>query len=329
MLDSFSRLVSKRYRLRLAGAGIALAAGGVLALSVATAQAATLQCGDTVTQDTIVENDIVCTDPAAAGVVIGADNITVRFRKHSIIGAGSTGSGSVGIVDDGAPHTGVTVRDATIDGFDTGIDLQTSTGNVWGMTFTATDVGLILTGNDNYVLANRMASAGTIGFAIQGDNNFLYGNRVTGLPDDGIAVSGDNPRLVRNRVTGCSFDGIAVRDYTTLAKVVESTVSGCATGITLAGQNGRVHTSDVSGNCDGIFVADTTAIVWGNSANDNYCGAGIRVGVPGVTVRDNTANRNQIGIDAAEGTIDRGGNTASGNTVAECFVVVCTPSLVP
>jgi hypothetical protein len=51
-----------------------------LLLFSAPGNAATLTCGDTITQDTTLDADVVCTDPAADGVVIGADNITLRLN---------------------------------------------------------------------------------------------------------------------------------------------------------------------------------------------------------------------------------------------------------
>jgi nitrous oxidase accessory protein NosD len=284
-----------------------------------------------VTEDTVVDNDIVCTESDAIGVVIGADDITVRFGNHSIIGAGALGEGSIGITDDGVEHTGVTIKNATINGFDTGIYLQASSSRVMAVYFEAADTGLYLVGDGNYLHRNTMASAGTLGFYVEGDGNYLWNNRVTGLPDDGILVVGDNPLVVRSNVTGCTFIGIAVTEYTTFAKVAQNTVTGCDTGILFqgGGQNAHLQSSDVSGNCDGLFVIDPTALLFRNNAHDNRCD-GIRIGLAGVWVRENSANNNgEIGIDGVEGTIDGGANTATGNAGGDCFAVVCLPAVVP
>ena len=299
----------------------------VLALASAPAPAATLACGDTITQDTIVENDIVCAEPAV-GLVIGADDITVKFRGHKITGTGPTGEGSIGITDDGVERSGVTIRDANIDGFDTGIYMNATNSDLRGNSFTNVDTGMFLVGDGNFVFRNYMLSSGTIGLDITGNDLYLWGNRITGQPDSGIWVEGDNPLIVRNRVTGCAaFDGITLTGYTTFAKAAENTVSGCDAGISMDGSGDHAHlqSSDVSGNCDGLFVTDPTALVWRNNAHDNSC-SGITIGVPGVTVSENTANDNgSIGIDAVIDTIDGGGNRASGNPDGDCFAVVCVP----
>lgn len=302
----------------------------LLLLTSAPAPAAIVACGETITQDTIVENDIVCSDPTAIGVVIGADDITVRFRGHAITGAGATGQGSVGITDDGVEHTGVTIRDARIDGFDAGISMTATNTDVKGMVFANVDIGMFLVGDGNYIYRNFMVSAGTIGLDIVGNDAYLWGNRVTGQPAAGISVSGDNPLVVLNNVTGCAaLDGITISGYTTFAKLARNTVSGCDAGIAMdgAGDHAHLQSSEVFGNCDGLYVTDPTAFVWNNNAHDNAC-SGITVGVAGATVKENIANNNgSIGIDALVGTIDGGGNRASGNPDGDCFVVVCVPSI--
>jgi hypothetical protein len=304
-------------------------AGAALALTGAPAPAATLACGDTVTTDTTVDNDIVCSAPDAVGLVVGADNITIKFKGHSITGAGVFGQGSAGIVTD-VEHTGVTVRDAHIDGFDSGMDLSLTNSEVKGNYFNNVDTGMTLFGNGNYLGRNIMESSGTIGFDTFGDDLYLWGNQVTGNPASGISVDGDNSLVVKNKVLGCSdFDGITVSGYSTFAKVALNTVTGCDAGITMAGsgQGAHLQTSDVSGNCDGLFVTDPTAFVWRNNAHDNTC-SGITVGSAGATVQENAADNNgSIGIDAVLGTIDGGGNHASGNPDGDCFVVVCVPSI--
>jgi copper-binding protein NosD len=317
-LSSLSRMIS-----------VLAAVGAVFALTGAPAPAATLACGDKITQDTIVENDIVCTDPAAIGLVIGADNITVRFRGHSITGAGALGQGSAGIATD-VEHTGVMVRDAHIDGFDSGIAMSATNSDVRGNVFSNVDTGMSVFGDGNFVYRNVMASAGTLGLDIFGNDVYLWGNWVTGKPAAGIAVDGDNSLVVRNKVLGCSgFDGITISGYSTFSKVAQNTVTGCDSGIAMVGAGNHAHlqSSNVSGNCDGLFVTDPTAFVWRNNAHDNRC-SGISLGEAGATVQENAADNNGgIGIDAVLGTIDGGGNHASGNPDGDCFVVICTPSI--
>jgi hypothetical protein len=328
-LDSLAGTLSEKHATRKLSLAISIvAAAAALAISAPAASAAVLQCGDTITENTVVDNDITCADPAAIGLVIAADNVTVQFQRHTLTGAGATGAGSVGITDDGVEHTGVTIRGGTVTGFDYGVSLAASQSAILGMAFGASDTGAYVLGDDNYIFANRTDSAGTVGLDIEGDGASLWGNRIRGGPDDGIAVIGDDPLVVRNNVNGCTFDGISVSGYSLFAKLAQNTVTGCDTGIVLSGSStvpAHLQSSEVFGNCDGLFVSDPTALVWRNKAHDN-CRDGIAIAEAGATVLQNTVTNNgEIGIDAVLGTIDGGGNTASGNPLGDCFVVVCGP----
>jgi hypothetical protein len=191
------------------------------------------------------------------------------------------------------------------------------------------DSALLLFGDGNYAGRNTVTSAATIGFDVFGNDVYLWGNRIEGKPASGVSVDGENSLVVKNKVLGCSgFDGIAVSGYSTFSKVAQNTVTGCDAGISMSGSGTGAHlqSSDVSGNCDGLFVSDPTAYVWRNNAHDNTC-SGITVGSAGATVKENGADNNgSIGIDAVIGTIDGGGNHASGNPDGDCFAVLCVPS---
>jgi nitrous oxidase accessory protein NosD len=171
-------------------------------------------------------------------------------------------------------------------------------------------------------------SAGTGFAAIQaeGEDSYLWGNDVTGdpgvSPDDGIVVFGNNPRIVNNSIDGCAFDGIIVGAYTT-GMVAYNTVTGCDIGITPSGTGIKVQRNDASGNCLGIVIDDPGGFVRNNVAHNN-CASGIVLLQAGVTVRDNRTNGNaDYGIDGPAGTIDLGGNIATGNGVGQCLTVAC------
>jgi parallel beta-helix repeat protein len=289
------------------------------------ASAATLQCGDTVKQNTVLDSDIVCTNPDDIGLVIGADNITLQLAHHTIQGPGlATPGGSIGITDDGLTHTNVAIRGGTVTGFDTGIYVQASNSAVKGMTLTSFNNGIFFVGDDNYMFHNSMSSAATLAMDIEGRNNYLWGNLVQGKPDDAISVIGENPLVVLNQVDSCTFNGISVAGYTA-AKIARNKVSQCDSGIVISGANGKLQTNSVSGNTDGLFVLDPSSLVRFNSADGNSS-TGISVGIAGSTLFQNTANNNGgYGIDAVIGTIDGGGNLASGNVTGNCLGIVCGP----
>ena len=66
---------------------LAVAAVACLWLLPASASANHVQCGDVLTQQTVLDSDIVCPDTATTGLVIGGDDFTVWLEGHTIQGA--------------------------------------------------------------------------------------------------------------------------------------------------------------------------------------------------------------------------------------------------
>jgi parallel beta-helix repeat protein len=89
----------------------ALAVVTLFVLSAAPALGNHLQCGDTITQDTRLDSDLI--DCPGDGIVIGADNITLDLAGHTISGRVS-GDGSA-VVNRGG-FSGVTIENGVILG---------------------------------------------------------------------------------------------------------------------------------------------------------------------------------------------------------------------
>jgi parallel beta-helix repeat protein len=146
--------------------------------------------------------------------------------------------------------------------------------------------------------------------------NSASGNR-EGLDLAGGQFGSDGNRLIGNAANRNSSSGISVFE-------------GANDNI-LAGNVANENQGPI-GNGGGIFiVASTGNQLFANVANANLdTGIAILEDTPGDSagnsLRGNTANRNQNhGIDAVAGTIDGGGNRASGNaTPPECLNVVCS-----
>jgi hypothetical protein len=76
-----------------------------------------IACGQTITQDTTLSEDLVCPAGDGAAIMIGASNLTLDLGGHLLQGNGlSTGVLAVG-------YESVTIRNGTIDGFIDGIFL--------------------------------------------------------------------------------------------------------------------------------------------------------------------------------------------------------------
>ena len=308
---------------------LAAAVLGCLWLLPAGASASHVVCGDTITAETVLDSDIVCTDQDPVGLVIGGNDFTLWLEGHTIQGADAVDSD--GIADDGTERSGVAIRGGTITGFDDGVDVDVTNSDIKGLAVTANSVGIAARGAGNYIFNNDVdmsLSSGFVGIEVVGANSEVWGNIVTGTartsPDDGIAVHGESPKVIANHIDGCAFDGVVVSSYTS-GLVARNSATNCDIGFVPSGTGLKLQTNVASGNCIGMVVDDPAALVRWNTANDN-CTEGIVIGQPGATLFKNVANNNiDIGIDAVKGTIDGGGNTATGNGVTDCLGVICLP----
>jgi hypothetical protein len=74
-----------------------------------------IACGQTITQDTILTEDLVCSPDTEYAIVIGASNITLDLGGHTISGY----TPRTGVFANG--HEGISIRNGTIDGFNVGV----------------------------------------------------------------------------------------------------------------------------------------------------------------------------------------------------------------
>jgi hypothetical protein len=331
---------------------------------VSRASATHVQCGNTITQSTTLDSDVVCPDTFTGGfaITIAADDVRLDLAGYAI-DAGTTGA-QTGVA--AGPPVGqdslrnVVVLNGRIEGFRIGVQAQPVVESHFRrLTISATDTGIFVeAGADGATLPNCQSNVtncivrnhivisppggGSHGISVQGDNNNVYNNTVSGSPS-GIGTNGDRPRVALNRVEGCGH-GIDVFNYVTYAIVWNNTVvggTGCSESFGIRtfaksivgeplGSNARVRLNSVTGKTVGIYVQDRAALVAQNDSSGNSRG-GIEVrpvseaeGASNV-VRDNNADNNgDYGIFGGIGTIDGGGNTASGNGDG---TQNCTPNL--
>ena len=164
-----------------------------------------VSCGQTLTESTILENDL--TNCFADGLVAGADGITIDLNGHTIAGRTiPTGSGILI-----SSFDGVVVKNGTITGFDVGVsvnfgadgtrvrDLRIS-GNGIGNGIEAQALRTAVTGNTVFGRA--------IGILVGGTTTTATGNTVKGN-DIGIFVGGSRPVVTRN--TALSNEGLGIQ----------------------------------------------------------------------------------------------------------------------
>ena len=294
---------------------LAAAVAGLMTVGAGHARAATVVCGQVITQDTKVSNDLL--DCPADGLVIGAANIKLDLGGHLIDGDDLSGGGS----DDGVDNTGgfdnVEIKHGLIQQFDQGVNLLGASGNdIHQLEVLLNRSGIALvTGSDNNTVERNVVhenervggilADGTTGNTIS--RNTVYLNGSPGIGSVGIGVfNSTNAEVGNNDVFDNAMSGIW------LVNADASLVKG-----------NQVQTSGF----DGIqsFSGSTGNLFVGNDTSNNGWN-GIEVGDPGNTITRNQADDNfNLGIFAAAGNTDGGGNKASGNgDPAQCVGVVCS-----
>ena len=307
---------------RLAPAAVLVPAllGTVL---VGTASAAHVSCGQTITQNTVLDSNVgPCPDN---GIIIGANNITLDLNGHAVFGTSAPEDGA-GILLQG--RTGVTVTNGQVMLFDGGVVLEGGSGNTVTGIVAQENIGTrtteygdgiaLFASSGNTIIGNVTRHNGPYsGISLVGnsDNNVVSrnvseGNNIAfdqtgggpGLPtgtmdDHGIRVEGpgvNGNRITNNVVSGNGLDGILVFGFA-------SNTGNIVTGNTARG-NGFHNKNHRRGS--GIIIGGGNSVVERNTSQSNAA-SGIRVNSTNNTIRSNTATNNALSVNQA--TLATGG----------------------
>jgi large repetitive protein len=285
------------------------AVGALVAAAAPAAEAkggAHLACGDVVTTSVKLKHDLVGCH--AAGLVVGADGITIDLGGHTISGLNE--KGSVGVADEG--HRNVTVERGTISGFFAA-----------GATFhnaphSAVHRLRIVRIGDGGVEPETSAGVhvdGSPGFRV---TRSTIVNDVKAFQVDGVVVLRSPGTLIRgNRLSHNAWNGAVVLESSRV-RVVGNVLDG-------NGNNGL----EANGASDRVVVAGNLArgntqfgLVVGALANARVTGNRIAgSGAHGLLLFDladsliagNRSDGNEIGIDLAGGQFGSHGNAVLHN----------------
>ncbi len=313
-------------RRRRTGALVVALLTGLGGLAVAApASGATLSCGQTITQSTVLENDVgPCSN---YGIIIGADGITLDLNGHHVFGTpGPTRDGAGVYLQN---RTGVTVRNGTVRNFSVGVAIDgganntvtgvTARDNIGGLGDIGGDGIAIMSSRGNRIIGNSANNNGPfsgIGLYSRRDpdhpgppgvarDNLVQGNQVVGniisrdratpqnTDNDGIRVENDAVfnTFSDNFVARNGLDGIALFADTADNVVRNNSVEG----------NGFYRTTARRGSGIIVFTRSTRNVVENNLVTGNAdSGIDIRpplANFPGATnnrIVNNTAVGNSV-----------------------------------
>jgi parallel beta-helix repeat protein len=277
-------------------AAVALAVGSGLWLSPADAAPApvVLECGATITEDTVLAADMgPCPEDA---VIIDADDVLFDLNGHEIVGQGGQvvphQSAGVFITN----QTGVQVRNGTVRGFFHGIRVQQGSGNTvnfMNVTNNEGGNGIVLeNSSDNRVANNTVTDNGRFSgistfnsrfFPAGSARNTIVDNVVTGndftATTPGIGLENGAGHFVRgNTVTGNAGAGISVRLQTTGVSVTDSIIArnvvsgngGHGIVLPVGANRNTIRDNRVTDNgADGVHIESQSNRIQRNTATGN------------------------------------------------------------
>lgn len=290
--------------------------GLLLLIGGGSAFATHVTCGETITQDTTLDSDLL--NCPADGLIIGADNITLDLNGHTILGAANLGvEFPPGVRNTG--HGGVTIENGTIQHFHEGVRVDGASDNlVRGLQFSEVAGGVSFADVVDSTIANNFGGPANAIVLARSDDNRVVRNAASHIQ---VCCGGENNVVERNSAGGLDIT------FAAHGTVVErNTVTGSFGIQVLQSNDVHIDRNTVSFAVDGIFVwPNSVGAVLSRNITVENTGDGIDVNNPNATLSGNRADNNgDLGIEAVAGVIDGGGNRAFGNgNPLQCLHVVC------
>lgn len=297
-----------------------------------------LACGLEISEDTMLEDDLVCTSGPA--LIVTGDNVVLDLGGHKISGTQGA-SASPGILLRNVK--GVTVQNGTVERFGAGVVVQAGSNNTVRNMTTQDNIGsvsgdfgdgiVVMNSNNNLIQGNNVLRNGPfsgISLVERSQENLVRGNIVTdnnmlhvgdptaGRQDMGIRIEGpeaNNNQVMDNTVTGSGAEGISLHATCTNFDSVPQCV-GSPPNEGNEVSNNTSNRNGTSGRGSGIklfstpnAVAPSGNVITDNVTDDNATnGISVDSGGPGVGANRNTLTRNKARgnavFDAADGHTD-------------------------
>lgn len=235
------------------GLAVPAALTALLAFGASAAFADHVSCGDTITQDTTLDSDLIC---AGDGLVIGADGVTLDLGGHTISGPGAGPSAGVRVQGDFIlDDDDMKIRRGTIRGFETGIEAAADGLAVRRLAITNNVTGILIDISFDVVVRNNVIAdnSGSGLFVLDSGAVRVTGNDALRNAGDGIHFGGEVSSSVAegNVASGNGDDGIEVLEIDRDANGNPIPERNNAVARNLATYNGDLGIEAVAGTVDG------------------------------------------------------------------------------
>lgn len=257
---------------------------------------ATLPCGSTITEDTVLGDDILNCDGTYA-LRISSSDITLDCAGHNIT---SGGSGSYGVYIPLSVYTNIEIKNCTIDGFsNSGIYFGNYYGgknSVINSTIINNYHGIDIPANDSYIAENTFDSNNQ-GIYLSGGNNTFVNNTIKNSDISGIYIFGsdsDDNTFLNNQILYTNSYGVNIANSLATGNNFTDTVV-CYSGtydfrdpnMLALTSNTVCDTSNPTGICDSPCPFEVTQPTWpsgyglydlaGNPIGSTYEGGTVQI----------------------------------------------------
>ena len=241
----------------IALATVVLGVAGLMAFGASETPASHVSCGDTITADTTLDNDLDCGDlsgGAPPALTIGANGVTIDLNGHMVTASCTSECGGTVVIDDRGGYDGARILNGRIrsNGVAAGVELVGADRSVLkGLSFdeTAFDLpgaGIVLSDSDHNKLASITSSDLDPAILLSdSDRNEISGSRLIG--EGGVLGSAS---------------AIQLADGSDRNRIVETQTFAESSGLRIEHSVGnRVARSSLAGDAGIVaFVADGTVI---------------------------------------------------------------------
>jgi Right handed beta helix region len=279
------------------------------ALPPGAAQATTVHCGDTITHDTTLDNDVLgCTGDYALRVV--GHDLTLNLNGHTVEGhIGNSNGQNDPPADNNVIENGV-IRGTVGAGSSDNVVIKNN---------------LVIAGPNDYAISfgkasgqaiNNLVRGGLVGIGMDRAAATISANTITGTSFDAISVDHSVAAITDNSATGNEGNGLSL-SYAFGLRGLEGTLdithnifdNNGGTGIAMDSTNGSFQISEnhaSENGKDGMFLGYGNGTASNNQADRNAAD-GIHASEQGTTLSGNHAWFNgNLGIEAVPGTLGSG-----------------------
>jgi Right handed beta helix region len=271
------------------------------ASSTHTAPTLITSCGQTVTTNAVLTQDLTC---PATGMYVGASGITIDLNGHVLKGTNHFEWG----ISDLVGFDDVTIKNGVVRNFNSGLRAENFADGltVSNVVASGNNVGIYVIGASANIASSTAAGNVQSGIYVDGDSASIKSSVTAGNHGDGITMLGASLSIKSSSAVGNGNDGVYLAGGS--ASVASTTASANGSvGLYISGDSASIKSTTASGNgVYGIDLHGDLGTLKGNRADGNGFAGGVSDGF-GVGIFTDNFTTPPVGTNIARGNDDPAG----------------------